>query len=68
MIRIETGEIPCSLHNHTCVLFVVDENMANQMDDIALNEAILEQVAPENRDLFREIFMDDDSEDEFEGF
>ena len=29
--------------------------------------AILEQVHPENRDLFREIFMDDDSDEEFLG-
>ena len=37
------------------------------VDDVVRGNAILEQVHPENRDLFREIFMDDDSDEEFLG-
>lgn len=37
------------------------------VDDVLDGNAILQQVDPENRDLFREVFMDD-SDEEFLGF
>lgn len=38
------------------------------VDDVLGGNAILQNVDPENRDLFREIFMDDESDEEFTGF
>lgn len=38
------------------------------VDDVLGGNAILQNVDPENRDLFREKFMDDESDEEFTGF
>ena len=38
------------------------------VEDVIDGNAILQQVDPEHRDLFREIFMDEDSDEEFLGF
>ncbi|XP_062570286.1 piggyBac transposable element-derived protein 4-like [Saccostrea cucullata] len=38
------------------------------VDDVVEGNAVLDQVDPENRDLFREIFLNENSDDEFVGF
>lgn len=38
------------------------------VDDVLDGNALLEQVDPDNRDIFREIFLNDDSDEEFLGF
>jgi hypothetical protein len=38
------------------------------VENVVDGDTILDQVDPENRDIFREIFLNDDSEEEFLGF
>ena len=38
------------------------------IENVADGDVILEQVDPENRDFVREIFLSDDSDEEFLGF
>ena len=38
------------------------------VENMVDGDTILDQVDPENRDIFREIFLNDDSEEEFLGF
>ena len=38
------------------------------VENVVDGDTILDQVNPENRDIFREIFLNDDSEEEFLGF
>jgi hypothetical protein len=35
------------------------------VENVVDGDTILDQVDPENRDIFREIFLNDDSEEEF---
>ena len=38
------------------------------VENVVDGDTILDQVDPENRDIFREIFLNEDSEEEFLGF
>ena len=38
------------------------------VENMVDGDTIFDQVDPENRDIFREIFLNDDSEEEFLGF
>ena len=42
--------------------------VADQLQTIADGRALLERVLPEDRDIFKELFMNNDSGDEFGGF